>query len=184
MILSDSQILEYIEQKDIVLEPFNRESLGSNSYDLHLSEHLAIYKDYVLDAKKNNTLSRFEIPEEGFVFKPGILYLGSTTEYTESHNCVPCIEGKSSCARLGVNIHITAGFGDAGFCGYWTLEISVIKPVRLYANMPIGQIYWFKTGICLNPYDKKKGAKYDMQGDLPVASRMYLNFNNETNKWK
>ncbi len=176
MILADSQILKGIEQSDIVIEPFDANNLGSNSYDVHLSKHLAQYDDEVLDAKKHNTISHFDIPEEGFVLQPGQLYLGSTLEYTETHKHVPFLEGKSSTGRLGIDIHATAGKGDVGFCGYWTLEISASKPVRVYAGMPIGQlIYYLVEGETINPYNKKASAKYSHQEARPKESMMWKN---------
>ncbi len=176
MILSDSKILAYVESKDIVIEPWDKEKLGSNSYDVHLSKHLATYTDEVLDAKKHNTLEHFIIPDEGIVLQPGELYLGSTLEYTETHKHVPFLEGKSSTGRLGIDIHATAGKGDVGFCGYWTLEISVSKPVRVYAGMPIGQlIYYSVEGETINPYNKKASAKYAGQQALPKESMMWKN---------
>ena len=85
MILSDKRILEEIEKKSIVIEPYDRAALGSNSYDVHLGPHLALYVDAELDAKKHNTIEHFEIPEEGFVLMPDQFYLGVTLEYTETH---------------------------------------------------------------------------------------------------
>jgi len=176
MILSDSQILKHIENGEIVVTPYDRENLGSNSYDVHLSRHLATYKDDVLDAKKHNEVDHFEIEDEGIVLQPGELYLGSTLEYTETHNHVPFLEGKSSTGRLGIDIHATAGKGDVGFCGNWTLEISVSKPVRVYAGMPVGQlIYYTVEGETINPYNKKVSAKYTDQTSLPKESMMWKN---------
>ena len=115
MIFSDKKILESIESKDIVIEPYRPDCLGTNSYDVHLGKWLATYKSKVLDAKKHNAIDEFEIPTEGYVLKPGMLYLGVTEEYTETHNAVPFLEGKSSTGRLGIDIHATAGKGDVGF---------------------------------------------------------------------
>ncbi|MFQ5447236.1 MAG: dCTP deaminase, partial [Saprospiraceae bacterium] len=89
MILSDKKILEAIEQGDIVIEPYNRECLGTNSYDVHLGKWLAVYTDKILDARQHNAIEYFEIPEEGFVLRPGILFLGVTEEYTETFKAVP-----------------------------------------------------------------------------------------------
>ena len=139
MILSDTRILEEIEKGTIVIKPYDRSQLGSNSYDVHLGKHLATYKDAELDAKKHNEITHFEIPEEGYVLHPNVFYLGVTEEYTETHAHVPFLEGKSSTGRLGIDIHATAGKGDVGFCGNWTLEISVKQPEKVYAGMPIGQ---------------------------------------------
>ena len=161
MILSDTKILEEVKKGTIVVTPFDIKNMGGNSYDVHLSKYFAQYVDEVLDAKKHNEIKHFEIPEEGFVLKPGELYLGSTLEYTESHEHVPFLEGKSSTGRLGIDIHATAGKGDVGFCGNWTLEISCKQPVRVYAGMPIGQLIYFPVdGEIEVKYNQKKNAKY------------------------
>ena len=176
MILSDSRILEEIDKGTIVIEPYDRQNLGSNSYDVHLGKYLARYKDAVLDAKKHNEIVHFEIPDEGFEIQPGQLYLGVTLEYTETHAHVPFLEGKSSTGRLGIDIHATAGKGDVGFCNAWTLEISCVKPVRVYAGMPIGQLIYFPVeGEVINKYNKKEGAKYTARNIKPVESMMWKN---------
>lgn len=176
MILSDTRILEEIEKKTIKIEPYNREYLGSNSYDVHLGKYLATYSDKVLDAKKHNEIIHFEIPEEGFILHPGELYLGVTEEYTETHSHVPFLEGKSSTGRLGIDIHATAGKGDVGFCGNWTLEISCKIPVRVYTGMPIGQLIYFPVdGEVAIKYNLKKDAKYSGQPNRPVESMMWKN---------
>jgi len=176
MILTDSRILEEMEKKTILIVPYRREDLGSNSYDVHLGKWLARYNDAVLDAKKHNTISHFEIPDEGFVLQPSEFYLGVTEEYTETHAHVPFLEGKSSTGRLGIDIHATAGKGDVGFCGHWTLEISCKQPVRIYKGMPIGQLIYFPIeGEIAVPYNKKGNAKYSGQPDRPVESMMWKN---------
>ena len=178
MILSDAQILKEIEIGDIVIEPFNRECLGTNSYDVHLGKTLGVYEDAVLDSKVHNKIRLFEIPEEGYVLQPDELYLGVTLEYTETHAHVPFLEGKSSIGRLGIDIHATAGKGDVGFSNFWTLEISVKKPVRVYSGMPVGQLIYFELrGDVLTRYDSKKSAKYNERSPLPKESMMWRNFN-------
>lgn len=177
MILSDAEILDNIERGRIVIRPFRRERLGSNSYDVHLGKMLAVYLDKILDAKSHNHIQMFEIPEDGFVLMPEKLYLGVTEEYTETHDHVPFLEGKSSVGRLGIDIHATAGKGDVGFCNYWTLEISVKQPVRIYAGMPIGQLIYFEVkGNVLMPYNRKGSAKYNERHALPMESMMWKNF--------
>lgn len=176
MILTDKEILAGLEKGSIVIEPFDPNRLGSNSYDVHLGKTLAVYNDEVLDARKHNTIRTFEIPEEGFVLEPNMLYLGVTHEYTETHEHVPFLEGKSSVGRLGIDIHATAGKGDVGFCNFWTLEISVKLPVRVYAGMPIGQLIYFEVkGDVLNPYNRKTSAKYNERTNAPVESMMWKN---------
>src|SRR3989344_1091072 len=169
MILSDKKILGEIKKGIIVIKPFNIENMGGNSYDVHLSKHFAQYIDKTLDAKKHNKIKHFEISEKGFVLKPGELYLGATEEYTESHKHVPFLEGKSSTGRLGIDIHATAGKGDVGFCNFWTLEISVKQPVRVYAGMPVGQLIYFEVkGEILTPYHQKNSAKYLEKMPQPI----------------
>ena len=176
MILSDKKILEAIHLGQIKIEPYRPDCLGSNSYDVHLGRHLATYKDEVLDARKHNEIEHFQIPDEGIVLQPGILYLGVTEEYTETLEHVPFLEGKSSVGRLGIDIHATAGKGDVGFCNFWTLEISVKKPVRVYPGMPIGQlIYFVVQGEIITPYNKKDSAKYNQVLPIPMESMMWKN---------
>jgi dCTP deaminase len=176
MILTDKEILNCIDEGSILIEPFKRECLGSNSYDVHLGRYLAVYKNRVLDARAKNEIIEMIIPEEGIELQPGTLYLGVTEEYTETHKHVPFLEGKSSIGRLGLDIHATAGKGDIGFCNTWTLEISCIMPVRVYAGMPIGQLIYFEVrGEVENPYNLKKGAKYNKRSLKPVESMMWKN---------
>lgn len=176
MILTDNEILEEIQKGSILIEPFDREFLGTNSYDVHLGRYLATYEDEILDAKAHNKITHFEIPEEGYVLEPGKLYLGVTKEYTETHAHVPFLEGKSSTGRLGIDIHATAGKGDVGFCNTWTLEISVTHPVRVYAGMPIGQLIYFKVdGEVKVKYNEKDNAKYTNRTLRPVESMMWKN---------
>jgi len=180
MILSDKRILEEIEKKTIIIKPYNRDKLGRNSHDMAVGFYVAKYdnkkSDKILDAKKHNEIAYFEIPEDGFVLEPTQLYLGVTLEYTETHAHVPFLEGKSSTGRLGIDIHATAGKGDVGFCGHWTLEISCKIPVRIYTGMPIGQLIYFPLeGEVETKYDSKKNAKYSHQPDRPVESMMWKN---------
>ncbi|TVR82217.1 MAG: dCTP deaminase [Chitinophagaceae bacterium] len=176
MILSDKRILEEMEKGTIKIEPFKENCLGTNSYDVHLSKHLAVYKDRVLDAKAHNTIISVEIPEEGYVLQPNTLYLGVTEEYTETHAHVPFLEGKSSIGRLGIDIHATAGKGDVGYCNTWTLEISCAQPVRVYAGMPIGQLIYFAVeGEIKNYYHSKQNAKYNERSIKPIESMMWKN---------
>ena len=177
MILSDTKILEEIKRGNIVITPFDKSCLGSNSYDLHLGNLLGKYKDRTIDAKKDNELEYMEISRKGFEITPNDFYLASTFEYTETHGFVPFLDGKSSTGRLGLSIHETAGKGDAGFKGYWTLEMRAGHPVRIYPGMPIAQIFYhtLEGGVEI-PYNEKVGAKYSGQENRPVGSRMYKNF--------
>jgi dCTP deaminase len=182
MILSDTKIRAAMREGKIVIRPFRPDCLGTNSYDVHLGPYLSVYRSAALDARRANPVKEVRIPREGYVLVPGQLYLGVTEEYTETHGFVPFLEGKSSVGRLGIDIHSTAGKGDEGFCNYWTLEMSVKLPVRVYARMPVGQLIYFEiSGPVERSYSAKKSAKYRKVSAHPTASRMYLNFRASTN---
>lgn len=166
MILSGLEIKKRLGT-DIRIDPYDEKRLNPNSYNLRLHNELMVYDDHTLDMKKPNKAHNVTIPEEGLVLQPGTLYLGRTLEYTETHNLVPMLEGRSSVGRLGVFIHVTAGFGDVGFCGFWTLEIMCIQPVRIYAGVDICQIFYHTiegdfVEYQSNKYQKNKGIQASM----------------------
>lgn len=156
MILSGKEIKNRLG-KDIFIEPFNEDQLNPNSYNLRLHNELLVYKNDILDMKKENRADKIIIPEEGLLLEPGRLYLGRSLEYTKTDNLVPMLEGRSSIGRLGLFIHITAGFGDVGFKGYWTLEIFCIQPIRIYPKVQVCQIYYHSI---LGEYEEYKSGKY------------------------
>ena len=141
MILSGKEIERRIGG-DIVIDPFNEKRLNPNSYNLSLYNELLVYENKELDMKRENKAQLITIPDEGMLLEPNTLYLGRTVEYTETRNLVPMLEGRSSIGRLGVFIHVTAGFGDVGFKGFWTLEIFCVQPVKIYAGVQVCQIYY------------------------------------------
>ncbi|ASP41056.1 dCTP deaminase [Leptospira interrogans] len=141
MILTGKEIQKRIGN-DIVITPYSEKQLNPNSYNLRLHEELLVYTELPLDMKNPNPAEKLVIPESGLLLKPGILYLGRTLESTETHNLVPMLEGRSSIGRLGMLVHVTAGFGDVGFKGFWTLEISVIQPLIVYPGVEVCQIFY------------------------------------------
>jgi dCTP deaminase len=158
MILSGLKIIEEVNRGSIVIDPFSFDRVGPNSYNIRLSDEILIYKNKKLDCKKSSTLETTQSKidqDKGITIYPGTLYLGSTIERTYTDKYVPMIEGRSSIGRLGVFIHITAGFGDVGFNGRWTLEISSIQPCTIYPGMEIGQIYFHTIEGQYKPYDGK-----------------------------
>ncbi len=155
MILSGNEIRGRLG-REIVIEPFREEQLNPNSYNLRLHHELLVYEEVVLDMRKANRVKRIEIPPTGLVLSPNQLYLGRTVERTETHNLVPMIEGRSSVGRLGLFVHVTAGFGDAGFCGYWTLEMFAVQPVRVYPQVEICQIFYHEIAGEVTAYASKK----------------------------
>ena len=145
MILTGSEIKAQLG-KNIVIDPYDERQLNPNSYNLRLHNELIVYEEIVLDMRRPNRFRRFTIPEDGIVLTPNQVYLARTIERTETHNLVPMLEGRSSIGRLGLFVHITAGFGDVGFKGHWTLEMYAVQPVRVYPGVPICQIFYHQ--IC------------------------------------
>jgi len=184
--LVDKDIREAILRKEIAIVPFDDKALGSNSYDVHLGTELLVYKRTFdrwhnpepLDCRKRAETISITIPPEGLVLMPGELYLGSTVEYTESLATVPTINGKSSLGRFGLSVHVTAGTGDVGFKGHWTLELTVVIPLRIYAGMAVAQLLWDSiTGQPDRLYHEKPDAKYtNAHIPGPQASEMARNF--------
>lgn len=174
-ILVDNEILDNINNGNIKIQPFDKKNLGTNSYDLTLNEKIKIYTCDILDCKKDNPYKTITIPNDGYILLPNQIYICSTNEFTQTDFFVPQINGKSSIGRLGITVHVTAGFGDVGFNGKWTLEITVVKPVKIYKNIPIAQIY-FNT-ISKQPnvlYRNKENNKYSNQQEA-LTSKMYMN---------
>ncbi|MCI9414551.1 MAG: dCTP deaminase [Clostridiales bacterium] len=171
MILSGKEIKRRIG-REIIIEPFDESRLNPNSYNLTLHNELLVYEDPVLDMKRKNGTRLLSIPEEGLLLEPHRLYLGRTCEYTKTEGFVPMLEGRSSTGRLGLFIHVTAGFGDVGFAGCWTLEIFCVQPVMIYPHVEICQIYYHDIQGDYEPY---ASGKY--QGNREIQpSRMYLDF--------
>ena len=141
MILSGLEIEKRLG-RDIEITPYNPKQLNPNSYNLRLHNKLLVYDELPLDMKKLNPTKELIIPEGGLLLEPGKLYLGRTVEHTKTDSYVPMLEGRSSVGRLGMFVHVTAGFGDVGFNGYWTLEIFVVEPLIIYPEVEICQIYF------------------------------------------
>lgn len=174
MILSGIEIKKHLGN-GIILDPFNESQLGPNSYNLRLANELMVYDEPALDMKKRNAAHKIIIPQTGMQLEPNKLYLGRTAEYTQTDAFVPMLEGRSSIGRLGVFIHVSAGFGDIGFAGYWTLEIYCIHPVTIYPLVEICQIYYHTLlGECV-PY---RSAKYQNNRDIQ-PSLLYRDFDRE-----
>ena len=171
MILSGKEIKNKLG-KEIVIEPFSEKQLNPNSYNLKLHNELLIYDETILDMKKQNKVNKIIIPEEGLVLEPGKLYLGRTLEYTATEKYVPMLEGRSSIGRLGLFIHVTAGFGDVGFRGYWTLEIFCVQPIRIYSGVELCQIYYHSIE---GDYDMYSSGKYQNNEEVQ-PSLLYKDF--------
>lgn len=186
--LMKSAILKAIETGAIVCEPFTPENVGSNSLDVCLGDKLLTYtpntdlddvetlEPLVLDPRRPNPTSELIIPKTGLVLQPGKLYLGHTVEKVGSMTTVPTVEGRSSLGRLGLFVHVTAGFGDVGFISQWTLELVCVHPIRIYPGMRIAQLAFHTAEgeIGANTY---KG-KYGQTGRGVEASAIHLDREN------
>lgn len=171
MILSGKKIKRKLG-KNIIIDPFDESRLNPNSYNLRLHDKLLIYYDRMVDMKKDNKTLEIQIPKEGLWLKPNTLYLGRTMEYTETHNLVPMLEGRSSIGRLGLFVHVTAGFGDVGFKGYWTLEMCCIHPVKIYPEVEICQIFYHTLK---GRHEEYKSGKYQNNNGIQ-SSQLFKDF--------
>lgn len=174
-ILTGPAIRQEIASGRLVIDP-PPQHIGPNSIDLHLAPMLLVYmgvascarigdpmvhiKGACLDAQAANKTMTIGIPPDGHVLHPGVLYLGSTVERTYTPHHVPYVDGRSSIGRLGIFVHCTAGRGDIGFDGNWTLEISCVHPVRIYAGMRIAQLTLHEAVGEIEPYaGRYQGAR-------------------------
>jgi dCTP deaminase len=195
MVLSDTQILREMHWGRIIVEPYNSKYQNPNSIDLTLNPTCKIYKPHftekngdavarpaTLDCRQDNPTLEFEIPETGFTLQPNTLYLYRVNEKigvkAGSKLCAK-VEGKSSLGRLGLFVHITAGWIDAGFEGSLVLELHCVQPLVIYPNMKIAQICFMRIeGEVSESYGDKKGSKYMLQEGVQ-ASKMHENFKEE-----
>jgi dCTP deaminase len=162
MILSGLEIRKNLGSK-IKIDPYDDRNLNPNSYNMTLHHEIMTYEEVVLDMRKANRVRRFSIPPEGLVLSPNQLYLARTVEMTETYDLVPMIEGRSSIGRLGLFVHVTAGFGDVGFRGFWTLEMFAVQPVRIYAGVQICQIFYHQIA---GEYANYVSGKYQDNRDI------------------
>ncbi len=177
MILSGEQIRSRLGDS-IFIDPFQEENLNPNSYNLTLHDELLIYEEVVLDMRQVNRVRRIQIPPDGMVLSPNQLYLARTVERTETHNLVPMVEGRSSVGRLGLFVHVTAGFGNVGFCGYWTLELFAVQPVRIYPGVSICQMFYHEV---VGDIEEYASEKYQHNHDIQ-PSLLYKELNPEIEK--
>ncbi|HZQ85432.1 MAG TPA: dCTP deaminase [Acidimicrobiales bacterium] len=186
MILSDKTIREEIDAGRIVIDPLDKDCIQPSSVDLHLDRYFRVFLNHtmrVIDVKEDQEelTELVEIGEDdSFVLHPGEFVLGSTSErVTLPTDLVARLEGKSSLGRLGLLIHSTAGFVDAGWDGHLTLELSNVAnlPIALYPGMKIGQISFLRmTTPADAPYGSASvGSKYQGQRG-PTPSRYFENF--------
>ena len=149
--LTGAEIVRQMIMGNIEIDGFDMKNLNPNSYNLTLGNTIKTYRpvyqsknkndhSMYLDILKDNPYEEITITEEGFALVPGKVYIATTNERTFSSKFQPKIDGRSSVGRLGIMVHLTAGYGDIGFDGKWTLELAVIQPIIIYPNIPICQV--------------------------------------------
>lgn len=166
MILTGPEIVESVRTGKIVIDPFLPESCNPNSYNFRLSDTLRVYDEFPLDPKRQNRYTDLSIPPEGFVLDPCRLYLGSTMEVLGSRYYAPTYAARSSVARLGLFINLSASLGDIGFIGQWTLQLFTMHPLRVYAGMRIGQMMWWRPKGRIELYHGKYQGSRGPQSTL------------------
>jgi dCTP deaminase len=177
MILTGPEIIREWKCKKIDIRPFNLNQINPNSYDFRLGTVIKTYANYVLDPRIPNLTVETIIPEEGLVLMPGRIYLGHTLETMGSDHYVPIIRGKSSTARLGLFVHVTADLIDIGSHNQWTLQMNPVQPIRVYPQMRIGQVTFWKVRGRIVLY----AGKY--QGSMgPTESKIHLDFDQKRMK--
>jgi dCTP deaminase len=167
MILVDWQIRDRIARGFIRIDPYDEKFVQPNSIDIRLGNQFVWYTPgtQVIDPYDRESVAAGveETESDSFVIRPGAFVLARTLEYIAlPDNIVATIEGKSSIARLGITLHQTGGWIDAGFRGTITLEMCNVnvRPVKVHAGMPVGQLVFYTTERAENPYDRKADAKY------------------------
>jgi dCTP deaminase len=183
MILSDTHILENLKSGAIVISSFNQENLNPCSVDLTIAPDYKVYADDILDAKQYNRVYELKMEGHGVLLEPGRVYLYRCNERIGCKGNIRAkVEGKSSLGRLGLFVHVTAGFIDPGFEGSLVLELVATQPVRIYPNMKICQVeFAYVQGEIAETYDMKAGSKY--HGQTGVQESLYhKNFDNADKK--
>ena len=169
--ISYEGIKEELKRGSIVVDN-SVENLGDGFIEVTLGNVLKVYNTPSLDVTKSTPAKEIIIPESGFVLKPNELYLGRTNEWTETYGFVPILSGTEELAAIGMEIHVTAGFGDNGFEGTWTLEIVCANPTVVYPNMVVGKLQYFPL---IGNADIEYRGKYFRQVDATESrlSREY-----------
>ncbi|MEU6355750.1 PEP/pyruvate-binding domain-containing protein, partial [Streptomyces sp. NPDC047072] len=174
MILTGSEIARERVNQRITIEPFTPEQVNPNSYNFRLGSRLRVYSETPLDPRRENACDDIEMDDEGFVLEPGRLYLAHTQEVLGSRHYAPTFAARSSVARLGLFINLSASLGDIGYEGQWTLQLYTVNRVRVYPGMTIGQMMWWRPQGEIELYD----GKY--QGAVgPRASDIHKDFDRQ-----
>jgi len=169
MILTGPEIEKQVQNKRILIEPFDKNNITSNSYDISISDKIVHYTEAILDPKKKNQFTEETISQSGYELSPNKIYLVGTKEKIGSNFYVPICKGRSSTARLGMFVHITADIIDLGSFANWTLQIKVVEPMKIYPFLKLAQATFWK------PIGTKSFYNGKYQGSIgPIPSKLYL----------
>ncbi len=180
-ILSGNAIHDAVATGAIAIDPYDPRHANPASYDLTLGTGVVVYdlevykplgqplRPLPLDAKAEPRTRSYAINDAGWVLHPGQLYLMHTVERVATTRYVPVLDGKSSIGRLGICVHLTAGYGDPGVDGQYTLEVTAVHPVRVYAGMRFAQIR-FHTLVGDGPLYRGQYAGETARGAVPSRS--------------
>ena len=148
MILTGTEITRQIGLGNITFDPFIEDQINPNSCNYRLGPYLKVFES--TDDDNNHVFRTVQLPEEGYVLRPGTLYLGHTFEVIGSSKYAMSLIGRSSIGRLGLFLQISANLGHTTSCHQWTLELYCVKPIRVYPQMRIGQVsFWTNSGEVL-----------------------------------
>jgi len=166
VILTGPEIVDQHRKRRILIDPFDERAVNPNSYNFRLGSQLKVYDSFPVDPKIQNSCREIEMPTSGYVLEAHRLYLAHTLERLGSPYYAPTFAARSSVARLGLFINLSASLGDIGFFGQWTLQLFPAQPVRLYPGMRIGQMMWWQPLGEISLYE----GKY--QGSIGPASTL------------
>jgi dCTP deaminase len=171
MILTGDEIRNEYKLGKIKISPFNNSQINPNSYDFRLGNIIKTYKNELLDPMVKQETNTVDISQQSITLFPNKIYLGHTYETMGSNFYVPIIRAKSSIARLGLFIHVTADLIDIGSYNEWTLQLHAVQPIKIYAGMLIGQVtFWTIQGEIKLYNGKYQGSKG------PYESQIYEDF--------
>lgn len=178
MILTGNEICKEVKKGKIIIEPFDKRNITTNTYDLALGSEYLVYLEKVLDPRKNNRYEIKKIPNKGHKMNKGDFILGHSHETIGSKHYVPIIHARSGIARLGLFVHITSDLIDIGSIGNITFQLYATRSIVLYPGMKIGQVsFWVPKGK-IELYDGKyQGSKG------PRPSEVHKDFELKTLKY-
>jgi len=155
VILTGSEIRRQVRLGRIQIDPFDERRINPNSYNFRLGNVLKVYREEVLDVRVRNEIEEIKLPADGLVLQPDRIYLGHTEEVMGSDFFVPIIRARSSVARLGLFVHVTADLIDIGSHNQWTLQLHAVQPLRIVPGLEIGQVTFWKVEGAVTLYEGK-----------------------------